>query len=44
MSAILGLHVNEINKYLEALEKNGAITPVRSERGVFYAKARASRG
>lgn len=33
MSAILGLHVNGITKYLEALVKNGAITPVRGERG-----------
>jgi wyosine [tRNA(Phe)-imidazoG37] synthetase (radical SAM superfamily) len=39
MSAILGLHVNEINKYLEALEKKGAISPVRRERGVFYERA-----
>ncbi len=33
---ILGLHVNEINKYLDVLEADGKIKPVRQERGLFY--------
>ena len=33
---ILGLHINEINKYLDVLEAEGKIEPVRQERGVFY--------
>jgi len=33
---ILGLHINEINKYLDVLEAEGNIEPVRKERGVFY--------
>lgn len=32
----LGLHINEINKYLGALEANDKIKTVRLERGVFY--------
>jgi len=43
MSRILGLHVNEISKYLEVLEKGGKIAPERRERGVFYAGARRVR-
>ena len=34
--SILGLHVNEINKYLDVLEADGKIKPVRQERGFFY--------
>ncbi len=32
----LGLHINEINKYLDVLEANGKIEPTRQLRGVFY--------
>ncbi len=33
---ILGLHLNEINKYLDVLEADKKIETVRLERGVFY--------
>ena len=33
---ILGLHINEINKYLDVLEAENKIEPIRQERGVFY--------
>ncbi len=33
---ILGLHVNEINKYLDVLEASDQIEAVRQARGVFY--------
>ncbi|MBN2746242.1 MAG: radical SAM protein [Bacteroidales bacterium] len=33
---ILGLHLNEINKYLDVLEADNKIETVRLERGVFY--------
>ncbi|MDX2430298.1 MAG: radical SAM protein [Bacteroides sp.] len=33
---ILGIHVNEINKYLGTLEESGRIETKRQERGVFY--------
>jgi len=33
---ILGLHINEINKYLDVLEEEKKIETVRQERGVFY--------
>ncbi|MCP3890623.1 MAG: radical SAM protein, partial [Desulfobulbaceae bacterium] len=36
LATILGSHVNEINKYLGALEEAGKIEPVRLERGLFY--------
>lgn len=36
LATILGSHVNEINKYLGALEEAGKIEPVRQERGLFY--------
>jgi len=32
----LGIHTNEINKYLGGLEANGKIGTVNFERGVFY--------
>ncbi len=32
----LGIHINEINKYLGALEANNKIRTVNLERGVFY--------
>jgi len=33
---ILGIHANEINKYLGTLEENGRIETSRQERGLFY--------
>ena len=36
LATILGLHVNEINKYLDTLDKEGRIEGVRQERGYFY--------
>ncbi len=33
---ILGIHVNEINKYLGTLQESGRIETNRQERGVFY--------
>ncbi len=36
LSAILGLHINEINKYLDVLEASGKISVVRQQRGFFY--------
>ncbi len=33
---ILGLHINEINKYLDVLESENKIKSVRQERGLFY--------
>lgn len=36
LSKILGLHVNEVNKYLDVLEADGKIKSIQQERGVFY--------
>lgn len=36
LEAILGLHVNEINKYLCIMEDEGRIERTEQERGVFY--------
>lgn len=36
MVDILGLHANEINKYLDTLEADGKISHTRQERGIFY--------
>ncbi len=36
LAKILGTHINEIHKYLAALEENGKIISVRQGRGVFY--------
>jgi len=36
LSIILGIHINEINKYLGVLEDDGKIETSRQERGVFY--------
>ncbi len=36
LKEILGLHIYEINKYLDVLEADRKIEPVRQERGVFY--------
>lgn len=36
LAKILGLHANEVNKYLSVLEADGKIRPVNQKRGVFY--------
>jgi len=36
LEKILGLHINEINKYLDVLESENKIKSVRQERGLFY--------
>lgn len=36
LEKILGLHINEINKYLGVLEESGKIETVEQERGTFY--------
>ncbi len=33
---ILGLHINEINKYLDVLEAEQKIKTIKQERGFFY--------
>ncbi|HOZ19384.1 MAG: molybdenum cofactor biosynthesis protein A [Bacteroidetes bacterium ADurb.Bin139] len=40
---ITGLHVNEINKYLSALEATGTIRTERLERGLFYMPAQRNK-
>lgn len=40
MVSILGIHANEVNKYLRVLDQEGKIETVRQERGVFYALKR----
>ena len=36
LNIFLGIHTNEINKYLGGLEANGKIKTVNFERGIFY--------
>lgn len=36
LSRILGVHINEINKYLGVLDEENKLIAVRQERGVFY--------
>jgi len=36
LAKILGLHINEVNKYLDVLEADNKIKTVRQERGLFY--------
>ncbi|MDZ7859345.1 MAG: radical SAM protein [Candidatus Krumholzibacteriota bacterium] len=36
LSEILGLHINEVNKYLDVLEGEGRIETVEQQRGAFY--------
>jgi len=38
LASILGLHLNEVNKYLDVLEAEQMIRPVRQQRGIFYRK------
>ncbi len=42
LSAILGLHINEVNKYIQALIESGSIKIDVQERGVFYSIKPAS--
>ncbi|MDZ7740040.1 MAG: radical SAM protein [Bacteroidales bacterium] len=39
LSDTLGLHISEINKYLDVLESENKISSVRQKRGVFYVPA-----
>lgn len=36
MADMLGLHINEINKYLDILDSEGCLEVVRESRGIFY--------
>lgn len=36
LSQILGIHVNEVNKYLDVLEADRKVESIRQQRGVFY--------
>lgn len=38
LAKILGLHINEINKYLDVLESDGKINTVRRKSRIFYKK------
>ncbi len=39
LSDTLGMHVSEVNKYLDVLESENRISSVRQERGIFYVPA-----
>lgn len=39
LSEVLGMHASEINKYLDVLEAENMVTPVRQSRGIFYKPA-----
>ncbi len=36
LTKILGIHINEVNKYLSVLDSDNKIETVEQERGVFY--------
>jgi wyosine [tRNA(Phe)-imidazoG37] synthetase (radical SAM superfamily) len=36
LKSILGIHINELNKYLDVLESEGKVRTTHEERGVFY--------
>lgn len=38
LSKILGVHINELNKYLAVLEEEDKVKPVSQDRGIFYTK------
>lgn len=38
LAKILGLHANEVNKYLSVLEAEGKVKTVSQKRGIFYQK------
>ncbi len=40
LQQLLGLHINEINKYLDVLEHEGKITHEFGDRGLFYTKTK----
>ncbi len=40
LSSVLGIHVNEVNKYLAVMEKQGTIKRMRQKRGVFFTRHR----
>ncbi len=42
LCTILGLHINEVNKYLDVLESENLITVSRQERGLFYSLSNKS--
>lgn len=44
LATILSSHINEINKYLGALEDAGKIEPVQQTRGLFYQVKNKNRG
>jgi wyosine [tRNA(Phe)-imidazoG37] synthetase (radical SAM superfamily) len=39
LSETLGMHISEVNKYIDVLEGQGSIESVRQERGIFYKPA-----
>ncbi len=38
MVDVLGLHLNEVNKYLDVLAREGKISTKKQDRGIFYSK------
>jgi wyosine [tRNA(Phe)-imidazoG37] synthetase (radical SAM superfamily) len=44
LTQILGLHKNEVNKYLDVLQTEGKIEPVRQDRGIFYQTVKRASG
>lgn len=40
LTKIVGLHINEINKYLDVLEAENKIHTIRQDRGVFYQRSK----
>ncbi len=36
LTQMLGIHINEVNKYLSVMEANGKLKQVEEERGIFY--------
>jgi predicted ArsR family transcriptional regulator len=36
LSSILGMHPNEINKYIQLLIEEGRVAEKREERGIFF--------
>jgi len=39
LADILGMHVNEVNKYLDVLENENKIIRMMEKRGIFYGVA-----
>ena len=39
LSETLGMHISEVNKYIDVLEAQGSIESVRQDRGIFYKPA-----